>query len=127
LKKDILVIDDDPDLLELVRYNLELDGYGVSTAEDGLSGFALAQAERPDLILLDVTMEPTDGLQVLQHLRECPETRDITVMMLSAKRLVSQIDRAFGIGADDYITKPFDVEQLGAIIARKLTTAPEEK
>ncbi len=120
MKKDILVIDDDPDLLKLVKYSLELDGYGVTTAVDGLGGLAIAQTERPDLILLDVTMEPTDGLQVLKQLRECPETRDITVMMLSAKRLVRQVDCAFGIGADDYITKPFDVDRLSEIIHRKL-------
>lgn len=121
--RQVLVIDDDAHLLALIQMNLELEGFRVLTAETGAEGLELANSCIPDLILLDVMMEGLNGLQVLSRLRQNERTAQIRIMMLTAQRQISQIDRALSIGADDYITKPFDPEGLAAILRRKLASA----
>ena len=89
-------------------------------AEDGLTGLELAREKGPDLILLDWMMPGLDGLQVLSELKQDEITKDIPVFMLTAKSMMAEVGRALYEGADDYITKPFDVIELGQILKVKL-------
>lgn len=115
----ILVIEDEEHIRTILKYNLELDGFEVYLAEDGMSGLELAREKRPDLVLLDWMMPGLDGLQVLSELKNDERTKDIPVFMLTAKSLMAEVGRALYEGADDYITKPFDVIELGQILKEK--------
>ena len=108
----ILVIDDDPSISELVSINLEMAGYDVSPAEDGIKGQALAVQIQPDLIMLDLMLPKVDGFTVCQRLRRDPRTADIPVLMLTALGQIQDKIDGFNAGADDYLTKPFDVEEM---------------
>ena len=119
-KIPVLVIDDDVSWRKVLEYNLHLDGFEVYTAADGSSGIEAALKHKPSLILLDVMMPDMDGLEVLSTLKHNPRTSRIPVIMLTAKNAVGDIDQAFDIGADDYITKPFDGKKLGKTIKEKL-------
>ena len=110
--KTVLVVDDEQDILDLVRFRLEHDGYRVITASDGEAGLALAQAERPDLCILDVMIPKLTGLEVLAHLRADPTTTGIRVILLTARGQDADIDRGFELGAHDYVTKPFSPREL---------------
>jgi two-component system, OmpR family, alkaline phosphatase synthesis response regulator PhoP len=111
-----LVIDDEADLIELVRYNLEREGYTVLGAADGESGFARAVSEKPDVIVMDLMLPGIDGLEVCRMLRAESATSRIPIIMLTAK--ASESDRVVGLelGADDYMTKPFSPRELTARI-----------
>jgi phosphate regulon transcriptional regulator PhoB len=113
-KATILVIDDEKDLIELVRYNLEKDGFDVIAATDGQSGLEVVKKHRPDLVVLDLMMPGMDGLQICKQLRSDPRTGRIPVIMLTAK--ATEADRIVGLelGADDYITKPFSPREVVA-------------
>lgn len=113
-KEKILIVDDEPHILELVRFNLEAGGFKVIEAPDGQKAIELAQTENPDLILLDLMLPGTDGLEVCRILRQQKATREIPIIMLTAKS--EEIDKVLGleIGADDYITKPFSPRELTA-------------
>lgn len=110
----ILVIDDEKDLHELVRYNLAKEGFDVIVASDGTSGLDIALRHRPDLIVLDLMMPGMDGLEVCRRLRADERGRRIPLLMLTAK--ASEADRVVGLelGADDYLTKPFSPRELVA-------------
>jgi DNA-binding response OmpR family regulator len=110
----ILVIDDEKDLIELVRYNIEAAGFDVIAAMDGKSGLDIATRHRPNLIVLDLMMPGIDGLEVCRWLRTRPETAAIPVIMLTAR--ASETDQVVGLelGADDYVTKPFSPRELVA-------------
>ena len=108
----VLVVDDEQDILDLVRFRLEHDGYRVITASDGQTGLALAKKERPDLCILDVMMPKLTGLEVLAHLRADPATSDTRVILLTSRGQDSDIDRGFELGAQDYVTKPFSPKEL---------------
>lgn len=123
----ILVIDDDAELRELLEYNLKLAGFEVYLAGDGPSGIEAAQELSPLVILLDVTMEGMDGLEVLSDLRHDRRTEEIAVFMLTGKSSIGDIERAFEIGADDYITKPVEMMKLGRIIKEKMAKCAEKK
>ena len=110
--KTVLVVDDEQDILDLVRFRLEHDGYRVLTASDGQMGLTLAQAERPDLCILDVMMPKLSGLEVLANLRADPATADTRVILLTARGQDADIDRGFELGAHDYVTKPFSPKEL---------------
>ena len=110
--KTVLVVDDEQDILDLVRFRLEHDGYRVLTASDGQTGLALAQAERPDLCILDVMLPKLSGLEVLAHLREDPSTAAVRVILLTARGQDADVDRGFELGAHDYVTKPFSPKEL---------------
>src|SRR6185503_3520327 len=113
-KGTILVIDDEKDLIELVRYNLEKEGYDAIAASDGQTGLDIAQRHKLDLIVLDLMMPGMDGLEVCRRLRSDPRTGRIPLIMLTAK--ATEADRIVGLelGADDYITKPFSPRELVA-------------
>lgn len=108
----VLVIDDEENIIEFVKLGLRYEGFQVESAPDGEQGITLAQRINPELIILDVMMPGIDGIEVCQRLRENPTTRDIPILMLTAKDAVQ--DRISGLdsGADDYLTKPFDFDEL---------------
>ena len=108
----VLVADDDPDILDLLTLNLECHGYQVYAASDGEEARQMALTVVPDLIVLDVMMPKLDGLEVLAILKAHPETRDIPVVMLTAKASDSDVWQGWQAGADYYITKPFDLDEL---------------
>jgi two-component system, OmpR family, response regulator RpaA len=108
----ILVIDDDQAIVELIKVNLDLLGHQVSTANDGMKGLALAQQNRPDLIVLDVMMPDLDGFTVCQRLRQNATTAGIPVLMLTALGMTKDKVKGFDSGADDYLTKPFEIPEL---------------
>lgn len=116
----ILVIDDDAQLRELLEYSLRLAGFEVHLAEDGPTGLEIAREMNVALILLDVTMEGMDGLEVLSELKHDRRTEDIPVFMLTGKSRMGDIEYAFEIGADDYITKPVELVKLGKTLKEKL-------
>jgi two-component system response regulator RpaA len=108
----ILVIDDDAAIAELVAINLEMAGYEVTHAEDGIKGQALAIQLLPDLIVLDLMLPRVDGFTVCQRLRRDDRTSDIPVLMLTALSQTQDKVEGFNSGADDYLTKPFELEEM---------------
>lgn len=108
----ILVIDDDSAINELIKINLELVGYKVLQALDGIKGFALAKQELPNAIILDVMMPEVDGYTVAQRIRQNPSTKDTPILMLTALSQLQDKIVGFDIGVDDYLTKPFEMEEL---------------
>jgi DNA-binding response OmpR family regulator len=116
----VLVIEDETHIGIVVEYNLKRDGFEVYLAEDGTSGLELARKIIPDVILLDWMLPGMDGLEVLAELKNDKTTEHIPVFMLTAKGMASDINRALDLGADDYITKPFNPRQLGELINKKL-------
>lgn len=108
----ILVIDDDIAINELIKVNLELAFYTVVTALDGNKGYALAKQEQPDLIILDVMMPEVDGYTVAKRIRENEATKDIPIIMLTALNMLQNKVQGFNIGVDDYLCKPFEMEEL---------------
>ncbi len=116
-KEKILIIEDEKDLVKLIRYNLEKEKFRVTTARDAETGLKLARKTKPDLILLDIMLPKMDGLELLRTLR--PEV-EIPIILLSAKR--SEMDRILGLklGADDYMVKPFSIGELQARITGHL-------
>lgn len=116
----ILVIEDEDHIRTVLGYNLKLDGFKVHLAENGIIGLKMAHEILPDLILLDWMMPGMDGLQVLSELKHDDATKSIPVFMLTAKSMMTEVGRALYEGADDYITKPFDVVELGQMLKEKL-------
>ncbi|AEF93746.1 two component transcriptional regulator, winged helix family [Desulfotomaculum nigrificans CO-1-SRB] len=123
----ILVVDDETNILELIKYNLEKDNHRVITALDGEEGLRLAQQEPPDLIILDVMLPKVDGLEVCRCLRSHPSTSRLPILMVSARR--ETVDHVVGLemGADDYITKPFSPRELAARVKANLRRAQYDK
>ena len=123
-KQRILVVEDEKDLLKLIKYNLEKEKYEVITARDAETGLKLAEKEKPDLIILDIMLPKMDGLELLKTLR--PKSR-VPVILLTAKR--SEMDRILGLklGADDYVVKPFSVGELQARVEGILRRAAEPR
>ncbi len=108
----ILVVDDDFAINELIKINLELQGYKVIQAFSGTEGFALAKQEHPTLIVLDVMMPEVDGFTVAQRIRQCEEISETPIIMLTALSELNNKVNGFNIGVDDYLTKPFETEEL---------------
>ncbi len=108
----VVVIEDETDILDLVAFNLEQAGFRVLKAQDGLEGLSLVRRKRPDLIILDLMLPHLEGQEVCRRIRRAEETKDIPIIMLTAR--TDEIDRIVGfeIGADDYITKPFSPREL---------------
>ena len=121
-KLTVLVIDDDPVILELLRVNFEIEGFDVICATDGEEGFKRAQADRPDAVISDIMMPRRDGLQLLTDLKRDPRTEDMPVILLSAKAQKAEVQQGLDMGADDYVTKPFDplalIDRLNAVMTR---------
>ncbi|WP_281511784.1 response regulator transcription factor, partial [Alistipes finegoldii] len=108
----ILLVDDEPDILEFVKYTLVKEGYEVFTAQNGAEALKAAAQHRPHLILLDMMMPVMDGAQTCRAIREDPQLRDTMVVFLSALGEEEQQLAGFGVGADDYLTKPIKMKLL---------------
>ena len=108
----ILVVDDDLAINELIKVNLELAGYKVIQAFDGTTGFALCKQELPSVVVLDVMMPEVDGFTVAQRIRKNESTKDIPIIMLTALSQLNDKVNGFNIGVDDYLVKPFEIEEL---------------
>src|SRR5450759_566189 len=122
----ILVVEDEKDIVRLLKYNLEKEGYIALSAYDGEAGLELAKKEKPDLIILDLMLPKKDGMDVCREIRK--DSR-VPIIMLTAKK--EELDRIIGLelGADDYVTKPFSVRELMArvkTILRRTHPAPVE-
>ncbi|MDT8902155.1 response regulator [Anaeroselena agilis] len=112
----VLIVDDEPNIRQLVRFNLEREGFTVIEAEDGISCLEIINKERPDLVVLDIMIPGKDGLEVCRIMKSRPELSGIAVIMLTAK--IEEVDTILGLemGADDYVTKPFSPRELIARI-----------
>jgi DNA-binding response OmpR family regulator len=112
VRPKVLVVDDEPEAVELVEFNLQQAGYSVITAGDGAEALKKARSAQPSLIVLDLMLPEVDGLEVCKMLRRDPATAAIPIVMLTAK--AAEIDRVLGLelGADDYVTKPFSPREL---------------
>ena len=113
-KKRVLVVDDEPDIRELVQHHLEIEGFEVLSAPDGEKGLFLIQNELPDLIILDLMLPGIDGLEVCRKLNNIESTSDIPIIMLTAKGEETDIIKGLDYGAEDYVTKPFSPRVLMA-------------
>ena len=102
----ILLVDDEPDILEIVGFNLANEGYTIITAENGLEAVKKAKKEKPHLIVLDVMMPEMDGIEACEHIRQIPELKDVIITFLTARGEDYSQLAGFDAGADDYITKP---------------------
>jgi len=111
-KTKILVVDDEPNIVQTLQDRLEMNEYEVVTASNGREGLAKFEQEHPDVILLDVIMPIMDGHEMLESLRKQPGGRDVNVIMLTARSQTQDIARANACGIDDYIVKPFDLSEL---------------
>jgi len=113
-KKKIVVIEDEPDILEVLSYNLKREGFDVFTAGDGHRGLSLVRKETPDLVLLDLMLPGMDGVELCGAIKKDPQTQGTLIIMVTAKGEESDIVLGLGVGADDYITKPFSPKELVA-------------
>ena len=122
-KRKILIVEDEKDIRDLVRYNLEVEGFAVSEASDGEIGLALAARERPALVILDLMLPGVPGLDVCRTLHGREETSRIPILILTAR--ASEVDKVLGLemGADDYVTKPFSPRELVARVKAVLRRA----
>lgn len=128
----ILLVDDEPDILEIVSYNLKNEGYQVFTAENGEEALKKAKKKKPDLIILDVMMPIMDGMEACEKLRRMPEMENTLITFLTARSEDYSMIAGFDVGADDYITKPIKprvlVSKVKSLLRRKLQideTIPE--
>lgn len=132
VKSKVLVVDDEPEAVELVEFNLKAAGYEVATASDGAEALNKARRIQPNLVILDVMMPEIDGMEVCKLLRRDPATSTIPIIMLTAK--ASEVDRVLGLelGADDYVVKPFSPRELVLRVKKLLdrgkpAESPKEK
>ena len=118
MAKKILVVDDERDVVELLKARLEANEYKVITAFSGKEALEKAKSEQPNLIILDIMMPEMDGFEVLRKLRIKAETKNIPVIMLTAKGETVAVTKAGDLGSTDYFTKPYDAEELLNYIKR---------
>jgi DNA-binding response OmpR family regulator len=114
----VLVVDDDPQVVRLLRVNFELEGYEVVSASDGQEALDVVDAEDPDIIVCDVMMPGMDGVEVVRRLRA--DAKQVPVVMLSAKAMRSDMRAGLDAGANEYVTKPFDPAELIEVVDRLL-------
>lgn len=119
----VLIVEDEPDLREILRYNLEREGLKVIESEDGEAGLALLRKHLPNIVLLDIMLPGMDGVEICRSIKYDPQTRSIPVIMVTARGDESDIVLGLGVGADDYIIKPFSPRELVARIKAVLRRA----
>ena len=122
MKPRVLVVDDEPSIVDVLEYNLAKEGFEVTTSRDGRDALARARANVPDIVLLDLMLPGTDGLTVCRQLRADPKTQNVRILMITAKGEETDEIIGFSMGADDYVTKPFRVrpllERIKALVRR---------
>jgi len=126
-RQKILVVEDEPDLLEILEYNLTREGFRVLTARDGEAGLKQARAELPDALILDLMLPGMDGLEICRRLRADDVTRALPIVMVTAKGEEADVVVGLGLGADDYVAKPFSPRELIArlrAVLRRTQAAP---
>lgn len=123
-KETILVIEDERDIVEIIEYNFQREGYTVLSANNGEKGLEIARTRRPAAIILDLMLPGLDGIEVAKRLRQDPNTREIAILMLTAKGEESDIILGLGVGADDYVVKPFKLKELVARVKAVLRRGP---
>lgn len=121
----ILLVDDEPNIVKLTAFHLRRQGYEVASADNGAAGLLQVNAERPDLIILDVMMPIMDGFEMLRTLKANPETSAIPVIMLTCRSLDEDVAHGLVQGADLYMTKPFEMSKLLLAVQRILAAARE--
>ncbi len=130
MKPHILVIEDEASLVELLRYNLEKEGYRVSAANDGEEGLAMLNEHKPDLLVLDWMLPHVSGIEICRQIRRKTELRDLPVIMLTARGEEADRVRGLEVGADDYVTKPFSpselIARIRAVMRRARPSAADE-
>ena len=126
MKQKILIIDDEPDILELIEYNLKKEGYQVYLASNGQDGITLAKKVHPDLIILDIMMPKMDGIEACRLMRAIPEFKNTFMVFLTARSEEYSEIAGFNVGADDYIAKPIKpralVSRINAILRRNVSS-----
>jgi two-component system phosphate regulon response regulator PhoB len=127
MKQTIVAIEDEPDLLEVLQYNLTREGFRVESAKDGDSGFELIGKLRPDLVLLDLMLPGMDGLEICRRVKYDAATRHIPIIIVSAKGEEGDVILGLELGADDYITKPFSPRELLARVRAVLRRGSERR
>lgn len=123
-KETVLLIEDEKDIIEVLQYNLEREGFNVISATNGEKGLDLAKDRKPAAIVLDLMLPGLTGIEVAKRLRSDPQTRDTAILMLTAKGEESDIVLGLGVGADDYITKPFRFKEVIARLQAVLRRGP---
>lgn len=121
----ILAVDDEPNIVRLIQVNLERHGYQVETANNGAQALAKIRASRPDLLVSDVMMPEMDGFELLANIRRDPQLMDLPVIMLTAKAQDRDVLEGYKTGADMYLTKPFNPQELLAFVKRILSSHSE--
>ncbi len=121
----ILAVDDEPNIVRLIQVNLERHGYQVETANNGAQALAKIKANRPDLLVSDVMMPEMDGFELLANVRRDPALMDLPVIMLTAKAQDKDVLEGYKTGADMYLTKPFNPQELLAFVKRILSSGGE--
>ncbi|EFK10336.1 response regulator receiver domain protein [delta proteobacterium NaphS2] len=128
--KHVLVVDDEEDILELVRFNLSREGYRVDCVGTGEEAIKIIKSKQPDLMVLDLMLPGIDGFEVARFLKRDPETSNIPIVMLTAKTEEADVLTGLEMGADDYVTKPFSprilTARIKAILRRDMLAFPEE-
>lgn len=128
-KQKILIVDDEPDIIELIEYNLKKEGYQVFTASNGLEAIQVAKKTLPDLIVLDIMMPKLDGIETCRQLRAMPEFKSTFMVFLTARSEEYSEISGFNVGADDYIAKPIKpralISRINAILRRNNMTETE--
>lgn len=127
-KETILIVDDEEDIIELIKYNLKNEGYAILTATTGEQAIKIAKTGRPDLVVLDLMLPGIDGLEVTRLLKKNDDTMDIPIVMVTAKGEESDVVTGLELGANDYLSKPFSPRELTAriraILRRRRKTIP---
>jgi len=123
----ILLVDDEPDILEIIGYNLSVEGYEIITAEDGIKAIKKAKKERPQLIIMDVMMPGMDGIEACEQIRKVPELSNTIITFLTARGEDYSQMAGFDAGADDYITKPIKPKVLTSKVKALLRRLNEER
>lgn len=125
MNKRVLVVDDDQSIQRVLVQTLQLEGYEVATASDGVEALESLQGQLPDVVILDVMMPKLDGLDVLKRMRADERTQTVPVILLTARSSQEDIWEGWQSGVDYYMTKPFDVEELLRFLSHVLNPAPE--
>jgi|TARA_B110000263_G_C15194822_1_gene457808 DNA-binding response OmpR family regulator len=111
-QNQIIIVEDEPDILDVLSYKLQLEDFVVTSSQDGAEGLDLIQRTRPSLVLLDLMLPGMDGLEICRQLKKLERRKNIPVIMVTAKGVESDVVLGLGIGADDYIVKPFSPKEL---------------